>query len=1416
MKKLVFTIIVVSIVNQFLFAQTTTQNYIKKTVPVAAVSSETTLNALNSIYKIESINYIDGLGRGIQDVLVKASPNNYDIVQPTVYDQYGRSVKNYLPYIDVTNDGTFKSNALTNQASFYNTASMVAKTTSPFSETVFNNSPLNEVKEKSAPDTDWQLGNGHTTKIETTTNGNYDVLFWYLTSGGDYNIDPNHDFYYTANSLSVTKLTDANGNYSFIYTDKQGKTLCTKQFLEMRTVGSNQVPYYLTTYMVYDDFGSLTLVIPPKAMDIMETSGNYSINALTQDLVFKYKYDERHRLVEKKVPGTGWSYIVYNQLNQPVLFQDANLQIQNKWSFIKYDVLGRPIISGLFNASGLSNYQTRALAQTQFNANQTAIGESEVLLDANNPYGYTNVTLPNQNLDILTVNYYDDYDFDNNGTTDYTFNSASIPCINFNITALENLNSNMLSSVNTGKDMEENTYSAIELSQENGEMLDLLNNCLSMSGQLNEVMGNNLEMSTSLLEIENEETQNNLSVSLENETTTLSGELLEIITRCIETDRRDNENLTIILADMLDQIKKIVDATEAGKSIMRTIGGCQPYSNIVTNRTRGYLTGSRVKVMDSANPVQWEIATVFYDDKGQAIQSQSNDHMGGTDLINMVYDFVGNVINTQQIHASPGQSNIQILNRMSYDKMGRLTRVDQKNNTDFPVILTKYAYNELSQLIDKKVHSLTNGTSFLQSMDYRYNIQGWLTSINNIDLSSDMISNPTTGTNDDVDDLWGMQLNYNTNTSGINGVKQYTGNVAEKKWRSVTDNVKRAYGYDYDKVDRLKSSSYVEYNSSVSLWNSNVGKFDEKDITYDANGNIMTLKRYGFQVAGSTFGLIDNLSYQYNGNFLGSINDATTTHGQMDFKDNGSTGTNEYAYDGNGNLISNPNKGITSIIYNHLNLPTQITFNTGNKIEYTYDAAGTRLHKKVTQGATVTTKNYTGIFEYNTTNQLELMHNAEGRCVLTGVAAPQFRYEYQYTDNTGNVTMAFSDMDDNGVVATNEVIQQNHYYSFGMRMEGTNVSQIGVESKYKFSGKEFDDELGLNEYDFGARFYDPAIARWGCIDPMADAAPNWTPFRYGFNNPITVIDPTGMLEAVDWENNVNVSEVGSATGGGDDPKKTPVQKYCDEQNAKNPTANYQVVNGVATMMGSGGSTTGNGSSTTQSSPAPQNSSTSSGSSTGGTSSSGGNSNNNTATAGNTGATILLQGGGSGGSDCNHGCGGITEDQIKTGASNFVNSIAPPPSIDLTIGATEYKIGTVLAQGKPWTFTKAPWEAKPIVKITTVIRTPAGNVWAPTSTLTKIGNVVKGLGVVTGVVGLAGSAIQFGNATNNREKGEAIVDGAMGIVGFIPGGGWVVSGAYFLIVKPMFKGGSSINLLPKPSYKPVQESTKVVPRFNLKR
>jgi len=61
---------------------------------------------------------------------------------------------------------------------------------------------------------------------------------------------------------------------------------------------------------------------------------------------------------------------------------------------------------------------------------------------------------------------------------------------------------------------------------------------------------------------------------------------------------------------------------------------------------------------------------------------------------------------------------------------------------------------------------------------------------------------------------------------------------------------------------------------------------------------------------------------------------------------------------------------------------------------------------------------------------------------------------------------------------------------------------------YKYNGKELQEELGLNMYDYGARNYDPAIGRWMNVDPLAEIAQNKTPYHYCSNNPMARIYPT--------------------------------------------------------------------------------------------------------------------------------------------------------------------------------------------------------------------------------------------------------------------------------------------------------------------
>ena len=72
-----------------------------------------------------------------------------------------------------------------------------------------------------------------------------------------------------------------------------------------------------------------------------------------------------------------------------------------------------------------------------------------------------------------------------------------------------------------------------------------------------------------------------------------------------------------------------------------------------------------------------------------------------------------------------------------------------------------------------------------------------------------------------------------------------------------------------------------------------------------------------------------------------------------------------------------------------------------------------------------------------------------------------------------------------------------------------------IENKYLYNGKELNDDWDINLYEYGARWYDPAIGRWTSVDPLADIAPSWTPYRYAFDNPLIFIDPDGMFEDKD-------------------------------------------------------------------------------------------------------------------------------------------------------------------------------------------------------------------------------------------------------------------------------------------------------------
>jgi RHS repeat-associated protein len=158
-----------------------------------------------------------------------------------------------------------------------------------------------------------------------------------------------------------------------------------------------------------------------------------------------------------------------------------------------------------------------------------------------------------------------------------------------------------------------------------------------------------------------------------------------------------------------------------------------------------------------------------------------------------------------------------------------------------------------------------------------------------------------------------------------------------------------------------------------------------------------------------------------------------------------------------------------------------------------------------------------------------------------GVNITNFRPEYWHTDHLGNVRLAFSDVNNNGRIEIEddpgtleddtEIMQENHYYPFGMNQMGPWYETVTPENKYQYNGKELNEELGLDWYDYGARWYDGSIGRWNAVDPMAEDYLPYSPYNYALNNPLIFIDPDGQDNTIylvtlkGIEKHVNVNQV---------------------------------------------------------------------------------------------------------------------------------------------------------------------------------------------------------------------------------------------------------------------------------------------------
>ncbi|MFQ6601766.1 DUF6443 domain-containing protein [Flavobacterium sp. C3NV] len=870
----------------------------------------------------ESISYFDGLGRPMQNIAIKASPSKQDIVTHIDYDDFGRQDKDYLPYLAETGAiASYRTDAETNTNNYYVTHysnDINSATPNPYSQKKFDDSPLNRIMLQAAPGSAWALNSGHEIKMDYQTNVANEVKFFTAINTWDsvrgiFQIELENatgTTFYGAGTLYKTVTKDENWisrneNTTEEFKNKDGRIIL-KRTYGTSIVNNNAESVVHDTYYVYDIYGNLTYVLPPKADGAIDAS-------VLSNLCYQYRYDSRNRLVEKKIPGKEWEFIVYDQLDRPVLTQDSNLREQNKWIFTKYDTFSRPVYTGEY-----VNTTETSRAAIQMLASESTLFENRAvqsLTIGDIAINYTNNAFPKSSITPFTITYYDDYN----------------------------------------------------------------------------------------------------NIDLDGGTTAVSYDITPI-----------------------------------------------------TN-AKGLTVASKIRILETS---LWTTNVNYYDNKGREIYTYSkNNYLTAINTVKKQLDFVGKVLETTSTHQKSSGSAIIITDTFAYDHAGRLISQKQKINGQTQETISANTYDNLGQLNIKDV----GGTvASLQTVNYKYNIRGWLKSINDINA----IGN----------DLFAFQINYNNITNNDVSTPLFNGNISETFWKTANiDTSLKSYTYGYDELNRLIYA---------------IGESDDQQelASYDKNGNIMSMYRTGIRPknTGSSkkvMQILDNLTYTYDqGNKLIKVEDSADS--SEGFK-NGANLPVEYSYDDNGNMKTDANKGInTNIAYNYLNLPTQITL-PGGTISYVYDATGIKQRKIV---GTITTDYSTG-FQYEN-NLLQFFPQPEGYVSNNNGV---FEYIYQYKDHLGNVRLSYN--------KNLNIVEENNYYPFGLKQTDNNnvVNSLGnaAANKYKYNGKELQDELGLNFYDYGARNYDSALGRWMNIDPLAEKTFNFSPYTYAVNNPVYFIDPDG-------------------------------------------------------------------------------------------------------------------------------------------------------------------------------------------------------------------------------------------------------------------------------------------------------------------
>jgi RHS repeat-associated protein len=1093
----------------------TSKNYITTYTPREKYVKSESLGSKTPEQVMKTIQYYDGLGRIMQTVQVKASPSLRDVVQPVIYDAYGRESRKFLPYVAtaIQSNGSYKPSPVADARSFYTNpgggdwnAPGISPNASPFSQMVYEPSPLKRVLSQGAPGADWKISSGHEIEVGYGTNAAGEIIKFKTNANGSLAVPV---YWETASLLLNSDISEENIRTKS-YSDKKYsdrvyvRRLENKDIMDADRMSST---YWMDTYYVYNEGGNLLYVLPPELIKqyVGYTGEAYNIlpglapsQTLLDKYAYQYKYDDKGRVVGKHLPGKEWELVVYNRKNLPVLTQDGKLQNTNQFLFSKYDIYGRAIASGvaginLQTFAGTTIWEKRDNLQTQldqYNLNHKEY-ENSTTVTSIIP-GYTNNSYPYENLTLYSLAYYDDYQFlvpegivlpaSNSLGTIITKTARGMETgTKVRVLGTDDWIVTVHGYDSKGQVVWEKKSNPYLVSSVTTENLFNFTGELTRSKTTHTKSGNNdivkidkftydhqgrpvkhLQCLSGTCDAEQGEliaasTYNELGALISKKTGyRLESPIQDISYRYNErgwlTFMNDPQNLGSSLFAMKLGYNNLVGfATNANRCFDGNIG------SVMWSTASDRVQRSYAYKYDGVNRMKF---ADYYDNDNSTSQDFDEGIFIGTDR-GIQYDFNGNILKLIRTGLY-GTNTYGVVDNLTYT----------------------YDGNKLLKVQDDVVGRAENDYEFkdgnTSGNDYAYDINGNMTS----DLNKQIPAG-------------GITYNHLNLPTGIT----FTGgNKIEYTYDATGEKLQK-------RVIRGTTTDYTDYDSGVVYTKAKVD-----GITSVPKFEFLSHPEGYVKKERSTYYYI----YQYK-DHLGNVRLSYQGTKSLSSSATFDTSFGSFAVKGGATAQLQDGALVVSATGAYAGVHRTITNSAAPGRRYSFSFTLDRATTDVVRVFISETNPTTGTWTEHLVGYL-----APGQQTMTFdyivKEQPGIMLQIDKTDTSGQlgVVTTFKLLDFKIYTTTIDLITEDNYYPFGLKHSGYNtvITSTNPAQKYKYNGKELQDELGLNLYDYGARNYDPALGRWMNIDPLAEISRRWSPYNYAYDNPVFFIDPDGM-EVID-------------------------------------------------------------------------------------------------------------------------------------------------------------------------------------------------------------------------------------------------------------------------------------------------------------